>query len=83
MKRIILGLTLILAIAFAAPAFANNCPTKTVYHSNGTTTQQVVSGSCGGHGTLPFTGLDLGLLVAAGVVLAGVGVSLRRVTRKQ
>jgi hypothetical protein len=30
---------------------------------------------------LPFTGLDLGLLAAAGIVLVGMGFSLRRVTR--
>jgi hypothetical protein len=33
-------------------------------------------------GTLPFTGLDLGFLAAAGVLLLGMGVSLRRITRK-
>jgi hypothetical protein len=30
---------------------------------------------------LPFTGLDLGILAAMGVTLAGTGVALRRVTR--
>jgi hypothetical protein len=32
--------------------------------------------------TLPFTGLDLGFVAGAGVVLLGMGFSLRRVTRK-
>ena len=32
--------------------------------------------------TLPFTGLDLGLIAGACVVLVGMGLSLRRVTRK-
>jgi hypothetical protein len=32
--------------------------------------------------TLPFTGLDLGFIAGAGVVLLGMGLSLRRVTRK-
>jgi hypothetical protein len=32
--------------------------------------------------TLPFTGLDLGVVLAAGVLLIGVGFGLRRVTRK-
>ncbi len=31
---------------------------------------------------LPFTGLDLGLVVAAGLVLVALGFSLRRLTRK-
>ena len=33
-------------------------------------------------GSLPFTGLDLGLLAAAGVVLTGVGFGMRRLTRR-
>jgi hypothetical protein len=32
-------------------------------------------------GTLPFTGLDLGLLGAAGVGLLGLGIGMRRLTR--
>lgn len=32
-------------------------------------------------GTLPFTGMDLGLVGGAGVVLVAMGISLRRVTR--
>jgi hypothetical protein len=32
--------------------------------------------------TLPFTGVDLGLFAVAGAVLVGMGVSLRRVTKK-
>jgi hypothetical protein len=31
--------------------------------------------------SLPFTGLDIGLLAAGGIVLVGVGVGLRRFTR--
>jgi hypothetical protein len=31
---------------------------------------------------LPFTGLDLGVVLVAGVLLIGVGFGLRRVTRK-
>lgn len=32
--------------------------------------------------SLPFTGLDLGLLAAGGVALAGVGFGMRRFTRR-
>jgi hypothetical protein len=32
-------------------------------------------------GTLPFTGLDLGLLGAAGAGLLGLGIGMRRLTR--
>lgn len=33
-------------------------------------------------GSLPFTGLDLGFLAVAGLVLVAMGASLRRITRK-
>jgi hypothetical protein len=33
-------------------------------------------------GTLPFTGLDLGLLGAAGAGLVGLGIGMRRLTRR-
>ncbi|HET6447892.1 MAG TPA: hypothetical protein VFG31_02190 [Conexibacter sp.] len=39
--------------------------------------QQVVSSNS----SLPFTGLDIGLLALGGVALVGVGVGLRRVAR--
>lgn len=32
-------------------------------------------------GSLPFTGLDLGLLAAAGALLLGLGIGMRRLTR--
>lgn len=34
-----------------------------------------------GSGTLPFTGMELGLVLAMGAALLGVGVGLRRVSR--
>jgi hypothetical protein len=34
-------------------------------------------------GTLPFTGLDLGLLVAGGLVLLGTGFGIRRLGRSK
>jgi len=34
-------------------------------------------------GTLPFTGVDLGVIVLAGIVLVVMGVSLRRFARRE
>ncbi|MGH2449744.1 MAG: hypothetical protein ACRDGE_00425 [Candidatus Limnocylindria bacterium] len=42
---------------------------------------QVEGGASGGGGALPFTGLDLLLLVAAGALLLGAGLALRRLGR--
>jgi hypothetical protein len=48
-------------------------PAATAAPSVSTTTQS---------GTLPFTGVDLGLYALAGVALVGVGIGLRRITNK-
>jgi len=40
-----------------------------------------VSPDTDGDGSLPFTGLDVALLLAAGVVLGAVGFGMRRLTR--
>lgn len=87
------------ALVFAASALAaGNGPTKSVYEHHAKQVQGLVVGKVANtkaapnvlkaavvkpSGSLPFTGLDLGFLSAAGVVLLGMGVSLRRVTRKQ
>jgi len=42
-----------------------------------------VQGSVSGGGALPFTGLDLGLLVGGGMVLLVVGGLLRRLAREK
>jgi hypothetical protein len=46
---------------------------------NGTPPAQVAETSQGG--SLPFTGLDIGLLALGGCALVGVGVGLRRLSR--
>lgn len=45
---------------------------------NNTTTTSTSSGDR----TLPFTGVEVGLMLAAGLALAGLGLGLRRVTRQ-
>lgn len=43
--------------------------------------QQVTAANSSGSGSLPFTGLDVGLLALGGVALVGVGIGLRRFAR--
>lgn len=43
--------------------------------------QQVAAATTTSGSSLPFTGLDVGLLVLGGIVLVGVGVGLRRFAR--
>lgn len=44
---------------------------------------QEASPSATSNGSLPFTGLEAGLIAAAGIGLAGTGIVLRRSTREQ
>jgi hypothetical protein len=83
------------ALAVAAPAYAQNAVSDvyagrgggivgTVESGNGptaSTPQQVQATNPSGNGSLPFTGLDVGLLALGGVALVGVGVGLRRFAR--
>jgi hypothetical protein len=93
MKRLALLMAVVAALAVAAPAYAQNAVSDayagkgggivgTVDSGNGPTasTPQQVTTS-GSNGSLPFTGLDIGLLAVGGVLLVGVGVVLRRVAR--
>ena len=70
-----------LAILVWVPAALAQSPAVSGYGGVGGEVQGGVSGSgsgSGGGGALPFTGLDLGLLVAGGLVLLVAGLTLRR-----
>lgn len=92
MKTIIsIVAVLMLTLALATSAFAQ--PGDDGYKDSGGQVQgQVdqggngeggspVSASTDSGGSLPFTGLDVALLVAAGALLAGAGFGMRRLTR--
>jgi hypothetical protein len=74
------GLIVVTAVAMlllaAAPAFADTTPADGQYGA--------VKGeqAGGGGGSLPFTGLDLLALVAAGGAIAASGVGLRAVAHR-
>jgi hypothetical protein len=57
---------------------SSNTPVSAVTAS-GSNVKDVAAVSSGG-GSLPFTGLDVGTLVLAAVVLTGTGLALRRLT---
>lgn len=96
MKKVICTAIAVVAVAaFAGPALAGNSSSSDVYkqtsnkvqHAVGAkkTTKKKVAGVSATKpvktSTLPFTGLDLGFIVGAGVVLIVLGVSLRRLSR--
>ena len=82
-QALALTFALIAALAIATPASAGKCPTSVTLDQYGDRTEQFDATHCTPKdppdpGTLPFTGLDVGLMAgAAGVLLAG-GVMLRR-----
>jgi hypothetical protein len=81
-----------LSLVIAPAALAAGGSAGTGYGGGGGNVQQQVGqqagqsqgtlASTGSKGSLPFTGLDLGLLVAGGAVLLVVGASIRRAARR-
>jgi hypothetical protein len=93
MKRLALLMAVVaVALAVAAPAYAQNAVSDTYAGKGGGIVGTVDSGNgpsastpqqvqVSDNGSLPFTGLDIGLLALGGVALVGVGVGLRRFAR--
>jgi hypothetical protein len=84
----------VLSLALATTAFGqssvdgyNNQAGQVQSDVEGDTTQPVAVTTSGGNGgdsgggSLPFTGLDVALLVGAGGLLLGAGLGMRRLTR--
>jgi hypothetical protein len=95
MRRILTLAVIIGALAVPGAAFASgsstcqsyNAQLCTVVGSGSANTSPTVqasttSTSASSTGTLPFTGLDVGLLVVGGGVLLGAGLIVRRFTRE-
>lgn len=84
MRRVWLlgGASLLLALALTASALAET-PAGGVYAGQGGNVQSQVerTGAAGAAGALPFTGLDLVLLVLGGGLLLAAGLTIRRVAR--
>jgi hypothetical protein len=69
----------LLALGVVPAALAANDPDQVVYGGGGGNVQQdLASGALGNEGTLPFTGLNLVLIVIAGVALIATGILLKR-----
>ena len=73
----IVGVVVLASLAWVAVAAAS--PKGDVYAGTAGSAQGEVQGG----GTLPFTGLDLGLLIGGGVLLLALGLVLRRLTREK
>jgi hypothetical protein len=75
-----IGLIVVVAVSAillsAAPAFADTTPADGQYSGN------LGEQAGGGGGTLPFTGMNLVLVVAAGGAIVAAGIGLRTVARR-
>jgi hypothetical protein len=94
--RGIVGLVLSLALMLAFASVAVAGPRTEQYSSNTEVTKTQTSGTLGATaseksptvttaatGSLPFTGLELGVAVVAGSALLGAGLLVRRVARQR
>ena len=87
MKRIatlVVGIALLLSVPSSALA-TSSCQSynpQTCTSVVSTTTTQSPTTATEATGTLPFTGLDVALLLAGGAVLLGTGLVVRRVSRR-
>jgi hypothetical protein len=80
MKRIVATAIAVLALlALPAAAFASGSSTCSSYNPQ---LCQVVNHPSSG-ASLPFTGLDLGLVAAGGVVLIGAGLAARKLSAQR
>jgi hypothetical protein len=77
MRRFVLAgvCACVITVLFAGTALAGS--SEQGYGGAGGAVQTDVEGG----GTLPFTGLDLGLLIGGGLLLLAVGFGLRRASR--
>lgn len=81
----------LMSLALSAPAFGASA-TEDAYggaagtqqfsgEGNGNEPSAAVTGTVSDSGTLPFTGLELALMAAAGIGLVGTGIVVRRASR--
>lgn len=84
----IAALAVVMVLAFAPSAFAQDGSAGATYAGPGGNTQQQVSAGEEGGPTadkgdgLPFTGLDLALAIGGGLVLLATGVAISRVVAR-
>ena len=81
----VLTAAMAVALIISSAAFANSVSCGHSATSCSTAQQGGPNGSStpNGHGTLPFTGVDLAGISGIGVVLLGSGLALQRVGRRR
>ena len=86
--RIYIGLTtLVMGLVAAPSAIAAGSAVETYSGNGGASLAGVTAGASGSSaatdpGSLPFTGLDVGLLIGGGLLLVLIGVGMARFARR-
>jgi hypothetical protein len=90
LKNMAVGAVLCVALVAAAPAYAESSVQDGYSQPAGKVQQQLGGGherhdptAEGEGGNLPFTGLDVALVAAAGGVLLAMGFGIRRISRSE
>ena len=90
LRNITIGLALCMALFVAAPAFGQSSAENGYSQPAGSVQQQLGNNGSDDHastkdngGQLPFTGLDIALVAAAGGVLLAIGFGIRRLSRSE
>ena len=89
MKRVVFLTIFVLALTMTSSVFAAEKPggylgsAGNVQNAVGPTSSGGVLAETGSQGQLPFTGSDLVVFTAVGLVLIGAGVAMRRGSRRR
>ena len=98
LRNLIVGAMLCASMLFAAPAYAQDAAQSGYSTPAGSIQEQISTGSeprdsttttttaasqPDKGGNLPFTGFDVALIMAAGAVLLGMGIGIRRLSRSE
>ncbi len=81
MKKTLTLVSIAIGLVFASVALASGSSSLGGYGGQSGVESQVAGATAPAKGTLPFTGLDLALIVAGGGTLVLAGVALRRGSR--
>jgi hypothetical protein len=81
-KVMVLGALVCLAMLAAAPAYAQTVnPTQDAYSITAARVQEQVTDSGDSDNSLPFTGMEVTVVLAGGLLLIGLGLGVRRMAK--
>jgi hypothetical protein len=81
-KMMVIGAFVCLALVAAVPAYAQQVnPTQDAYSITAARVQEQVTETGDNENSLPFTGMEVTVVLAGGLLLIGLGLGVRRMAR--